>query len=163
MKQLKLHFSGFFSKTPKIKSFTFVEKNCKKEKGESKMLNLLTKICEETESEFIEKEKDSLYIFNFTEDIQVGIKATYENICFYSRIYPCPKEKREELFSYLMRANLIGNGTGKCSIGVDKEEKFLTLVHSLPYEDNYELFKESLEEFLNYLVYWEEEVKKYLR
>ncbi len=59
-----------------------------------------------------------------------------------------------------MRANLLGNGTGACALGL--QEKFLTLVFNVPYEENYEMFKESMEDFLNYSIYWEEEIKRYI-
>lgn len=127
------------------------------------MLKELTaKISEETDSNYTEKETDLFYLFNFSEEIQVEIKKIDLDLFFYSKITPCPQKEKGELFSLLMRANLIGNGTGKCSIGLDKDEKFLTLVSSFPYEDNYELFKESLEDFLNYLIYWENEIKIYI-
>jgi hypothetical protein len=39
----------------------------------------------------------------------------------------------------------------------------LTLSHGFPYEMNYQAFKESVEDFVNYVVYWREEVSKFER
>jgi len=39
----------------------------------------------------------------------------------------------------------------------------LTLSHGFPYEMNYQGFKESIEDFVNYVVYWREEVAKFER
>ncbi len=78
-------------------------------------------------------------------------------------ICPCPEKKREEFFSYIMRANLLGQGTGGARIGLSAEEKLLTLSLGLPYEMNYQAFREKLEDFINYLVYWREEVTKFMK
>jgi len=40
-------------------------------------------------------------------------------------------------------------------------EKDLTLSLGLPYELNYSIFREKFEDFVNYLVYWKEEVTKF--
>ena len=60
-----------------------------------------------------------------------------------------------------MKANFLGQGTGGARIGVDPDDKFLTLSHGFPYEMNYQLFKESIEDFVNYVVYWREEIAKF--
>jgi hypothetical protein len=78
-----------------------------------------------------------------------------------SHILSLPKEHLEELFIFLMKANLLGQGTGPATIGIDASEKFLTLSMHIPYEGNYRLFKEQLEDFVNYLLYWREEVPKF--
>ena len=71
----------------------------------------------------------------------------------------CPNKRKEELFIYLMRANLLGQATGGCRIGLSQNEKVLTLSLGLPYELNYSVFKEKFEDFVNYLVYWREEMQ----
>lgn len=78
-------------------------------------------------------------------------------------IQEVPKAKREDLFCLLMRANLLGQGTGENRIGLDTQEKFLTLSLGLPYELNYKTFKDKLEDFINYLVYWKEEIATTVR
>ena len=99
---------------------------------------------------------------NISDDIQIktiGIPSL-KQIYFYSNITACPTEKRELIFTHLMKANLLGDGTGGATIGLDNDEKFLTLSYVMPYESNYENFKEQLEDFVNYLLFWEEEIKK---
>ncbi|MBU6446012.1 MAG: CesT family type III secretion system chaperone, partial [Verrucomicrobia bacterium] len=72
-----------------------------------------------------------------------------------------PKKKKEELFMYLMRANLLGQGTASSRIGMDPNEKFLTLSLGVPYEMNYQSFREAIEDFVNYLFYWRAKVAKF--
>ncbi|MCH9614290.1 MAG: hypothetical protein SP1CHLAM54_17520 [Chlamydiia bacterium] len=82
-------------------------------------------------------------------------------VYLWSQIIEIPGERREELFIHLMKANFLGQGTGDCVIGMDREEKFLTLSLTIPYEVNYEIFKEKIEDFINYLDYWFDEVVKH--
>ena len=67
----------------------------------------------------------------------------------------------EDFFMYLMKANYLGQGTGGSIISIDPSEKFLTLALCIPYEINYKIFRDKLEDFLNYLEYWREEIKNY--
>jgi hypothetical protein len=55
----------------------------------------------------------------------------------------------------------MGQGTGGGAIGIDPTEKFFTFSQSLPFEMNYQVFKESLEDFLNYITYWQEEIVRF--
>ena len=57
-----------------------------------------------------------------------------------------------------MKANFLGQGTGDATIGLDENENFLTLSLVLPYDMNYKMFKDALEDFVNYLDYWKEEL-----
>jgi hypothetical protein len=77
------------------------------------------------------------------------------------RIGPCPKEKREDLFILLMRANFLGQGTGGGTINLDRDENFLTLSLFFPYDLNYKAFKEVVEDFVNYVGYWREELARH--
>jgi hypothetical protein len=120
----------------------------------------------EVNSQFREIEKEVGYLFNLTEDIQVEIKKLGSDtlgyqIYFSMKITPCLKEKREEIFQFIMKANLLAKETGKAIIGLDDEEKFLTLSYVMPYEENYIKFKEKLEDFINYSLYWEGEIKNF--
>jgi len=63
----------------------------------------------------------------------------------------------------LMHANFLGQGTGGARIGIDAEEKVLTLSVGFPYEMNYPPFKECVEDFVNYVVYWRDDVAKFER
>lgn len=91
----------------------------------------------------------------------IAVKDLNPGLSLHARICPCPEKKREALFIYLMRANLLGQGTGGARIGLDPEEKFLTLSLGLPYEMNYQSFKETVEDFANYLLHWRGEVAKF--
>lgn len=71
-----------------------------------------------------------------------------------------PEEKREELLIFLMKANFLGQGTGGSVLGMTPDEKALTLSFTMPYEVNYEIFKERLEDFVNYVDYWRAKIRE---
>jgi len=80
---------------------------------------------------------------------------------FFSKIAPCPSgppTKREDLFIHLMKANLLGQGTGGSTIGLSSDENYLTLSLALPYDMTYKGFRDSLEDFANYTDYWKTEI-----
>ena len=105
-------------------------------------------------------DKNKVYSFLFSDDITLYFQDLSPGTFLYASLKECPKKEREELFLYLMQANLLGEGTGGAAIGMDEEEKYLTLSLSMPYEVNYMEFKEKVEDFINYLLYWREEIEK---
>ncbi len=104
------------------------------------------------------KEKDNVYPLQINPQTTITLKELEPGISFWSQIGPCPTLKREELFTLLMKANFLGQGTGGSVIALDESENFLTLSSVLPYDMNYKMFKDALEDFVNYLDYWREEV-----
>jgi len=121
----------------------------------------LKQLCKELEIESVPQLNDQKYYpFRVGEEL-IAIRDLDPGIALQAQICLCPTKKREDLFIYLMRANLLGQGAGGARIGLDPDEKFLTLSLGLPYEMNYQKFKETVEDFVNYLIYWRDEVKKF--
>lgn len=118
----------------------------------------IKKIVKVLEIELPKQEKDKSFIIEITKEIEVKIFDLDPGFYFLTNIANCPNEKKEDLFIYLMRANLLGQGTGRCRIGMDMEEKFLTLSYLIDYEVNYIEFKEKLEDFVNYINFWKKEI-----
>ncbi len=101
------------------------------------------------------------YSFRIAEGVEAELRDLEPGVAITGKVASCPEKRREDLFLFLMRANLLGQGTGGCRIGLDAHEKHLTLSLGLPYEMNYQTFRETLEDFINYLIYWREEVGKF--
>jgi hypothetical protein len=93
--------------------------------------------------------------------LRLALQALDPGFHLSAVIGPCPAERREDLFILLMRANFLGQGTGEAVIGLDREEKLLTLSLTVPYEVSYKAFKERVEDFANYIDYWREELENY--
>lgn len=122
----------------------------------------LEKLCAELSITPIPKlnEKKN-YQFRFSPGTEIDLADLHPGVEMRAVISPCPSGKREDLFIYLMRANLLGQGTGGARIGLDEKEKNLTLSLGLPYEMKYHAFREAFEEFVNHLVYWRDVVAKF--
>ena len=101
------------------------------------------------------------FILTINSTLAVSIRDLAPGFSLYSSIADCPARKREDLFIYLMRANFLGQGTGGARIGLDADEKVLTLSIGFPYEMNYQHFKESVEDFVNYVVFWRNEIARF--
>lgn len=107
-----------------------------------------------------QRNKENVYLFPFNDAITAKMIDLDPGISVSADLYHYPKRNREEVLIWIMRANLLGQGTGGCRIGLDANEKVLTLSLGLPYEINYQIFKEKFENFVNYVIYWREEIAK---
>jgi hypothetical protein len=73
-----------------------------------------------------------------------------------------PEGNREDFYLLLMRANFLGQGTNGFVLGMDKEEKYLTLSSKIPYDVNVKGFKDYIEEFVNFVDYWRGELTRHV-
>lgn len=122
----------------------------------------LKTLCEDLEIESVpQKEKGDIYTFPLNPQVTIAIHELDPGLAFSGKIGACPTKKKEELFIQLMKANFLGQGTGGAAIALDESENFLTLSSVLPYDMNYKMFKDALEDFANHLDYWKEEVVKH--
>ena len=90
--------------------------------------------------------------------LNIALKDLSPGFYFSSDIGPLPEKKKEDFLMRLMKANFLGQVTGGASLGLKEDESCLTLSLSLPYEMNYRAFKDSLEEFINFVDYWKKEI-----
>lgn len=121
---------------------------------------LISEVCAELGIEPVPKMNEKNFVSFHLGNIEVEIRDFKPGFSFFSKITPCSEKKREELFLTLMKANYLGQQTGKQRIGLSFDEKFLTLSLSLPYEVNYRTFRECLEDFINFVLYWRENIEK---
>src|SRR3989338_654473 len=124
--------------------------------------DFLERLCDELDIALGPKtQRKNVYSFRIADGLEAELVDLKPGFAAKGKLSLCPDKRREELFIHLMRANLLGQGTGECRIGLESNEKTLTLCLGLPYEVNYQGFKEKLEDFINYLIYWREEIAKF--
>lgn len=104
------------------------------------------------------KDMHQFYSFFLNPELEIKIKELDPGMVLFATIGPCPQVKKEELFSYLMKANYLGQGTGGASIGLNESENSLTLSSVIPYDMNYKIFRDTIEDFVNYIDYWKAEL-----
>ena len=124
------------------------------------LLDYLEKLCKELAINTPKINQEKAFLLRVGGE-SIDLKDLEPGVALHAKIGSAPQKKREELFIYLMRANLLGQGTGSARIGLSSDEKLLTLSLGLPYEMNYQVFREAIEDFVNYLIYWRDEVTKF--
>lgn len=93
--------------------------------------------------------------------VEVEVRDLQPGVSFFAKVGSCPVKKREELFMKLMKGNYLGQETGAARIGLSEDEKFLTLSLGMPYEVTKAIFRDALEDFVNFVLYWRGEVEKF--
>ncbi len=106
------------------------------------------------------QDANQYFHLKISDKINISMKSLNPGLFFLAQLGSLPLKKREDTLSYLMKANFLGQGTGGYVIGIDSEENLLTLSHKITYDINYKTFKEIVEDFANYLSYWQGEVQK---
>jgi len=125
------------------------------------MSDLIKKLCENFDIEMPIKAKDKSYLIEIIDGVEIKLWDLDPGFYFHCNLDKPPEKKREAFFIYLMRANVLGQGTGGARIGMDEKEKFLTLSYNIDYEVTYIEFKEKIEDFVNYINFWRDEITKY--
>ncbi len=101
------------------------------------------------------------YTLKFDKTLIIKAYDLKPGFFFMGIIGGAPQEKKDEVYMKLMRANFLKQGTGDSIIGMDKDEKSLTLSARFPYEMKYAEFKEKAEAFANLLDFWQKELTKW--
>lgn len=122
---------------------------------------LLEKLCAELSVPCPIFDEEKMAALPINSELTIDLRDLSPGFSLHAKVIPIAIKKREELYIYLMRANFLGQGTGGARIGMDADENFLTLSHGFAYEMDYQTFKESVEDFVNYALYWREETAKF--
>lgn len=105
--------------------------------------------------------KGESYLLELNPELSLTVKPLGQGMFLQANLCPIPDGNKEDFYMMLMKANLLGQRTGDAAIGMDSNEKSLTLSAEFPYEMEYKVFKEKIEDFANYIDYWKEEVAKW--
>ncbi len=138
--------------------------NCQRMESLSRKLqNLLEGLAlglEIAPAQFSETEPLTNWKISPTHELHFGVaEQAYTLTC---SIGQPPVRNKEDFFLLLMRANFLGQGTGGSVLGMDKEEKYLTLSSIIPYDVDAKRFKELVEDFVNFVDYWRDELARHV-
>ncbi len=101
-------------------------------------------------------EKENACSFFLFPNLELFLTESDKEIKISAAIASFPSEKKEEVLLKLMEANLLGQGTGGGVISLEEKERYFVFSSKVINPTNYTSFKEALEDFTNYLLYWRE-------
>ncbi len=109
-----------------------------------------------------QKNKAGDYQLDLLPDFRISIRETPQGVFLSSLLSPVPQEgSKEALYIYLMKANFLWQGTGGGIIGIDSGGNYFIFLQNLPPETNATGLKEAVEDFVNYVSYWKEEIAQF--
>lgn len=100
------------------------------------------------------------YAFPIDEGVIALISEYEQGFSLSCVIGECPAEKIEEFYFNAMLANLFGQGTKGAILGLSDDYRFVTLTLESSYADSYREFRDKLEDFLNMVDFWREEINQ---
>jgi hypothetical protein len=107
----------------------------------------------------LEKNTEGYYAVSLNDTTELLFKDLKPGLTCKSVLGALPIEgSLEDLYILLMKANFLGQGTKQGAIAIDDNIKTLIFTLSIPEELNYRLFKEVIEDFVNYLDYWKKRI-----
>lgn len=109
-------------------------------------------------------EKDGSYLLLMEPELQISLRENSESgITLFTKLGPLPEKNVEEFLQYVMSANLLGKETGGNILGLEREEKNVTLTGLLPAQITYKNFHHLLEDFMNYAESWQLETRQFIK
>ena len=106
----------------------------------------------------LESKVQGVYTLPMNKDNSIEITDLMTGFILKCQIAPFPKKQEELFVSKVMLANLFGQGTKEAVLSLSRENNFLTLNRLIDRPVNYKEFIETLEDFINVLNFWKEEV-----
>lgn len=123
--------------------------------------NFMKDIAKELELENpLTSEVPGVYVFPLDEEIKIYISTILQGI-YLESTFPYSSSHQEELFARFLLANLFGGETNGAVLGLTEDGKSVKLSQLIAGSVNYKSFKEALEDFVNIVDFWHEEVLTY--
>lgn len=102
-----------------------------------------------------------VYAFPVDEEAVVFISSIPRGFELSCSAAECLKGEEELFYKQALFANLYGKGSEGCVIGLNQEGERLTLSKTVTYTVDYREFFEIIEDFLNSVEFWRNEVSAY--
>lgn len=101
------------------------------------------------------------YQVELSSDLSIIIKRIDPGYYFQTAICEVPELEAEMLFISLMEANLFGHGTGGGVLGISLDGHTFLFSKKILQDITYQVFREKIEEFVNYVEFWRMEIANY--
>lgn len=101
------------------------------------------------------------YHLPLEEGLGITIAQTDEGFTMQTTVCPMPNGSEDDFTMHMMDANLMGQGTNGAILGLSDDETDITLMQHCSGEYEYGDFEEKLEDFINMVDFWKEEVGEF--
>ncbi|NGX42771.1 MAG: hypothetical protein K940chlam7_01058 [Chlamydiae bacterium] len=106
-------------------------------------------------------EVPGVYALPVDKDLSMTISEIPRGFSLNCILIDCPTEQEEAFYTQTLFANLFGQGTEGCVLGLDAEGKTLTLSREVNYDIEYKDFRDMVEDFMNSIDFWRQEILAY--
>jgi len=102
-------------------------------------------------------------VFEFEVDPLTKVElAEYElGITLKTELCETPTQDTGELYAKMMDANVFGIGTFGSVLGMSEDNKFLLLTKYIDYQPTYQEFRDTFEDYVNAVKFWQEKAEPY--
>jgi hypothetical protein len=114
----------------------------------------------ELKNGFVQPEP-GVWIIPVDQGIDIQIQRLTQGFLLKAKVGEVPKEKEEDLYHQMLMANLFGQGTRGAVLALEDEGGYLTLSRAIDYDINYKDFKDLVDDFINSVDFWHEEMLNY--
>ena len=111
------------------------------------------------DSDFPQGERGA-YLLPMDEERSVVVTDLNPGIGLFCQVASCPAHEQEDFFTNMLLANLFGQGTEGAILGLDQDAKHLVLRKEITHAVDYEKFAEEIEDFMNAVDLWTNEVNE---
>lgn len=102
-----------------------------------------------------------VYAIPLEEGVDIKISSLPEGFFLSCEVIEVPSERLEAFYTEAMLGNLLGQGTKGAVLGLNVQGNLLTLTRVVDYNIDYKDFKELVEDFLNTVDFWRDEVMRH--
>lgn len=99
-----------------------------------------------------------VYALPLEEGLTVIVTSMGSGCVLTCNMIACPKQREEDFYSTALLGDLFGQGTGGAVLGLSEDGNMLTLSKAIDYNIEYKDFKDLLEDFINSVDFWRQEV-----
>ncbi len=102
--------------------------------------------------------KPGVYRIDLNEGIRIVISTIPDGFLIFSELRELPKDKKENIYYQSLTSNLFGQGTKGSLLGLNDQGNMLTISRTVDYNVEYKDFKEIIDDFINAIDYWNEQL-----
>ncbi len=94
-------------------------------------------------------------------DVPITISDAAPGIIIDSNLGKLPSELPDRFMAKMLQGNFLGQLTRRAVLGLNEQGDEIVLTLNLPIVRNYREFRDQIEDFVNVIVFWQEELRRH--